>query len=85
MIDTKELLDRQRKRLLATVLGHCEQSAWWTKLTPLQQRQLREKVLTAVGAYHDLMLDLMRSSDDGTVQNEIALELLDKIYRTVKG
>lgn len=85
MIDTKELLDRQRKRLLATVLGHCEQSTWWTKLTPLQQRQLREKVLTAVGAYHDLMLDLMRSSDDGTVQNEIALELLDKIYRTVKG
>lgn len=82
-IDTRELLDRQRKRLVGAVLGHCENARWWQQLSELERRQLRDKVLTAAGAYHDLMLDLVRSTDDGAF-NEHALQILDRIHAAVK-
>lgn len=78
-----DLIGRQRRRLIATILGHCEREVYGD-LTKAQQEKLREVVLTAVGTYSDFTLDCIRSANDGWVVNEDALRLLHRISEQTK-
>lgn len=74
------LLSEQRKRLVASLLGSAEQSSWWRHLSPAEQRDHRAKVLASVGVFADFMRDVIKVSDDGSVRNELALDLIQKVY-----
>ena len=70
----------QRKRLVGSIMTHAERSLY-PHLPPEVQREFRDKVMAAVGAYHDATLDMLKASiSDGSVVNERALELLQEIH-----
>lgn len=72
----RKLLVAQRKRLVASVLGHAERELY-PRLSADQQKAFRSKVLGAVDAYHDLMLDVLGASEDPTtLLNAEAIALL---------
>lgn len=72
----RRLLGVQRKRLLASILGYAERELY-ADLTEQQQKAFRSKVLDAVAAYHDLMLDILGAAhDDQELVNVEAMELL---------
>jgi hypothetical protein len=80
----KNLLIEQRKRLVGSIMTHAEKTLF-ERLTPVEQRVFREKVLSSVGAYHDTCLDILKASvNDGSVVNGEALELLRDIHMRVK-
>ena len=84
MMDTQEFLTRQRKRATGAVLGHAEKAPWYTRLSPAEKAALREKVLSAIGTYHDSVLDVIKTLDGaGGVHNERALELLAELHEKV--
>jgi len=79
----KNLLTEQRKRLVGSIMSHAEANLY-PQMTRPQQEAFREKVLSSVGAYHDTVLDILKSSvDDGTIVNEEALRLLALIHSAV--
>lgn len=79
----KALLIEQRKRLLGTVLGHVDRELV-SSLTPKQKSELRDKVMSAVGVYHDTCLDMLKASvDDGIIPNAELLQVLENIHRDV--
>lgn len=83
MADTqvKKLAVEQRKRLIAGLLNAVESTPWWKSLTESQRREYRTEVMTRVGTYHDFMLDVIKvASDDESVVNERALELLEQVH-----
>lgn len=83
-LDTKDFLTRQRKRATGSVLGHAERAEWYGKLTPREKADLRDKVLSAIGTYHDAVLDVINTLDGGGgVHNEKALELLAELHEAV--
>lgn len=80
----RNLLIEQRKRLAGSVMGYAEKTLF-DRMTPPEQRAFREKVLSAVGAYHDTCLDILKASvNDGSVVNAEALTLLTEIHTLVK-
>jgi hypothetical protein len=81
----KNLLIEQRKRLLGTVLGHVDRELA-SSLTPRQKADLRDKVMAAVGVYHDTCLDMLKASvDDGIIPNAELLSVLESLHSDVKG
>ncbi len=75
----RKLLGLQRRRLLATILGHAERELY-PDLTEHQQGEFRAKVLEATQAYHDVMNDILGAADsDQQVINVEAIELLRQI------
>jgi hypothetical protein len=76
----RALAVEQRKRLVAALLSHCEQSPWWAQLSRPQQIALRERVLGSVGAYHDFLLDVLKVNRDGQIQNEYAVNLIRQVH-----
>jgi hypothetical protein len=74
----KRLLIERRKRLTATIMGRLEQDAF-PHLTQAEQRDLRQFVMTAIGSYHEVAIDLMRTVVGEAEVNELALELLQRI------
>lgn len=79
----RNLLIEQRKRAVGSLMGHIE-TAVYPRLTVGEQKVLREKVLTTLSAYHDVCLDILKSSvADGTVVNEEALQMLSDIHSQV--
>lgn len=80
-VDTKDFLTKQRKRATGAVLGHAERAEWYARLTPREKADLREKVLSAIGTYHDAVLDVISTLDgNGGMHNERALELLAELH-----
>lgn len=79
----RNLLVEQRKRAIGSILGHFDREF---SASPMRQRQeFREKVLAAVGVYHDTCLDILKASvDDGIVPNAEFLEKLTEIHADVK-
>ncbi len=77
----RRLITEQRKRAVAGIMGSAERSSWWTKLTREEQLAFRDKVLTSIGVFHDLVLDVVKVNNEGTdmVWNEHALELLSAV------
>ena len=81
----KNLLIEQRRRTVGALMGHIEEKVY-SRLTPPERKELRDKVLQTVNAYHDICLDILKSSvNDGSVVNEQALELLAEIHTRVVG
>jgi hypothetical protein len=71
----------QRQRLVGNLMGFAERELY-PDLTPTQQRAFRDKVLQAVGQYHDAVLDLLKASvEDGSAVNEHAIRLIEDIHR----
>lgn len=72
----RNMLNRQRKRMVATILQHAETS-FYDALTQQQKDDFRSKVLGAAAQYHDTSLDLLNSSvNDGMMLNEEAVRVL---------
>lgn len=75
----KRLAVEQRKRLVAGLLSSAENSTWWSKLRPEEQRAFRDKVLTSIGVYHDFMLDVIKVGGDTPI-NEHAISLIESVH-----
>lgn len=76
----RKLATEQRKRFIASMLGAAESSPWWGKLSQTEQRSYRDKVIGCVGVYHDFMLDVIKVSDENTVVNGHALEMIEQVH-----
>jgi len=75
----RRLLTLQRRRLIGTFLGYAELKVY-PNLTQEQQDEFRTEFLDAVGAYHELMLDIVQANDEETVIiNPEAMALLRDI------
>lgn len=84
MIDTREFLTKQRKRATGSVLGHAEHSQWYVRLSKEEKAEFREKVLSALGSYHDAVLDVISTLDGGGgIHNEAALGLLQQLHEAL--
>lgn len=79
---TSRLLVEQRKRLLASILGAAETSAWWSKLTPAEQHAHRAKVLASVGTFYDFCRDVLKVTGEDSIRNDLAVELLQQVYES---
>lgn len=72
----RNLLNEQRRRAIGTLMQYMEQNVY-QHLTVPEQRELRARVLGAVGQYHDTCLDMLKASvNDGTLMNEDTAQLL---------
>lgn len=69
-----------RKRAVAGILGHAENSAWWGRLSPSEQRGLREKVLDDFGVFYDRVRDFVKIGAEETVVNEHTVRLIEQIH-----
>lgn len=72
----RNLLNEQRRRAIGTLMQYLEQNVY-DYLTVAEQRELRSRVLAAVGQYHDTCLDMVKASvNDGTLMNEDTAKIL---------
>lgn len=79
----KNLLTESRKRLVGSLMSYIEQNVY-PELDRDQQTELRQKVLTSVGAYHDSCLDVVKASvNDGVVSNEFLLQAIHDMHDDV--
>jgi hypothetical protein len=79
----RNMLNEQRRRVVATVMQYLEANVF-DKLTEREQRELRGKVIGAVAQYHDVCLDMLKASvNDGTVINDEAARLLARLNTEV--
>lgn len=81
---TKNLLGESRKRLVGSLMGYLEKEIY-PELDKQQQELLRTKVLTSVGAYHDVCIDVIKASiNDGVISNEYLLEAILRLHDEVR-
>lgn len=75
----------QRRRLVASVMEHFEKTVLPRVPGPEREtlhRATRDKVMQAVGQYHDFVLDCLRASiASEVVVNEEAIALLQQIHQ----
>ncbi len=76
------LLQARRKRLVASIMGHAERE-FYSQLTPQQQAAFRQKVLSSVDEFADLIRDLLKITGDEASVNDHAIELLESIHRKI--
>jgi hypothetical protein len=75
----RNMLNEQRRRAVGTLMQYLEINIF-PRLTEAEQRELRGKVIGAVGQYHDVCLDMLKASvNDGTVVNVEALRLISEL------
>ena len=75
----RNMLNEQRKRAVGSLMQYLEANIY-DRLSIEEQRELRARVLGAIGHYHDTCLDMMKASiNDGTLINEDAVRMLAKI------
>lgn len=80
----KNLVVEQRKRLVGSLMDYIERNVY-QYLPPEERVALREKVLMAVGTYHDTILDIIKASvNDGSELNENALVMLRDLNRSIE-
>lgn len=77
----KQLTIERRKRVIATILGHVERE-WLYKglISKSQYETFRSVTLGSIGDWHDLMLDILKISDQDMMRNERAVELLERVH-----
>lgn len=76
-VPVRDFLKKRRDRAVGSILGWAEREVF-SSLTDLQRKALREKVLDAMNAYHDAVLDLV-SVEDGVVRNDRLVEVLEAV------
>lgn len=74
------LLGEQRRRCLATILTGAESSAWWPRLSDAQQAAFRDQVRNALAVFYDLTRDVVKVTEDDSIRNELALDLIRSIH-----
>lgn len=74
------LLNEQRKRLVANLLGFMEHTPWWQYLTADDKEALRNRVFLAASTYHDVALDLLKVLGEGVLINEDAVRLIQATH-----
>lgn len=80
----RNMLNEQRRRLIGNLMTYVESNVY-RHLSPDEQRELRKRILTAVGAYHDVCIDMLKASiDDGTMVNEDALKLMARLSQQME-
>lgn len=81
----RRLLGEQRKRMVGSLMRYIEAEVY-PELSPAQRTALREKVLAAAGAYHDVTLDMLAASvDEGTSEiNQAVLDAIDRLGREIR-
>jgi hypothetical protein len=80
----RNLLTESRKRLVGSLMSYVEQNVY-PSLTPKQRDELRQKVLTSVGAYHDACLDIVKASvNDGVISNEYLLQAIYDMHDEIR-
>lgn len=85
----RNLTIQQRKRLVAQLMEHFEKRVCPALPAPVRERALadyRDKVMSSVGAYHDVVLDCLKAvmvDDTTVVLNEEALLMLREIRERV--
>lgn len=77
MDPVRNLLAEQRNRLVATVLTKVE-----PRVPKSQWRTCRQEIMDAIGIYHDLVLDVLKVTGDGTLRNEEALRLIQAVHES---
>lgn len=85
MADTQltKLIGEQRKRLVASIMGHAERE-FFVDLTPQQQQDFRKKTLSAIDQFCDLMRDVVKITSDDSVVNTEALDLLRLVHQNTR-
>lgn len=78
----RRLAVAQRKRLIASILNEIENSDWYTELTDVEKRVLRDKVLNSINTYHDFILDIINVGEDDYTRNAHALTLIEQIHQS---
>jgi len=80
----RNMLNEQRRRLIGNVMTYIEANVY-RHLNADEQRELRRRILTAVGAYHDVCIDMLKASiDDGSMVNEDALKLMSRLSQQME-
>lgn len=74
------LITEQRKRCIAGVLGHCEHSAWWERLSVAEQREFRDKLLGDIGVFYDMVRDVVKVGSEEAVINENTVRMISEIH-----
>lgn len=79
----RNLLNEQRRRMVGSLMTHIEQRVY-PHLPESERKELRSRVLAAVGQYHDTCLDMLKASVvDDTVVNQEAVETLARMDRNL--
>ena len=73
------VLDQQRRRMIAAIMGHAERS-FFDRLTHEEQQAFRNNTLAAIGVYCDLVRDIVKVSNDDVVLNTEVLELVQAMH-----
>ena len=73
------LLVEQRKRLIASILGHAER-AFWDRLSVEEREDFRSKVFEAIGNFTDFTRDVLKVVDEDQIRNDRALELIEAVH-----
>jgi hypothetical protein len=80
MTDKSQLLRKRRDRAIAIVLGVKERECD-AYLPPEVSAKLRKVILDQMNDLYDVCLDLLGSSDDGSVVlNELYQQKIDELY-----
>jgi hypothetical protein len=80
----RNMLNEQRRRLIGNLMTYIEANVY-RHLSPDEQRELRKRILVAVGAYHDVCIDMLKASiDDGSMVNEDALKLMARLSQQME-
>lgn len=79
-----QVVNEQRKRCQAGILGAAESSAWWRRLTKDEQAAYRTKVISSLSVFYDLCRDVIKVTEsDDVLRNEHALQLLVDLHNEV--
>lgn len=87
------LLNEQRKRLVGTLMQYLEENVYpivdvgyEPSQAAAMKREIRSKVLSSVGQYHDSSLDMLKVTvSDGMEGNEEVLRILHLIHANLNG
>lgn len=81
----KNLLIESRKRLVGSLMSYLEAEIYPLLPSKVDRDDLRQKVLNSIGAYHDVCLDLLKSSiNDGSVTNDLVLQAIYDLHDEMK-
>lgn len=79
----RNVLNEQRRRLTGALMQYIEANVY-QHLSPAERRELRNRVIAAVGQYHDTCLDMLKASiSDGSVVNEDAVAIMARLDRNI--
>lgn len=76
----RSFVGKRRERVVASIMGHVERQPWWKELTDRDRKLLRDKVLSSIGEYHDVILDLLRVIDDNSISSPEVVRILDLVH-----